>query len=200
MGGDFYDVFNTGSALGGRDRRRLRKRTRGGGADRIRAAHATRGPMQEEAPSRILGLLSEAIMAPSAPTRSSAPPSTAGWSSVRRSPDDGSIGGHPLPLLLTGEGRSSSGRFRNAARLGSRDRLADQVLDLRPGSPLVLYTDGVTEAGKPRGAFGIGGLRSLLGSCAGLAAHEIAERIDNAVVGLGSPADDIAVLVLRIRE
>jgi phosphoserine phosphatase RsbU/P len=80
-------------------------------------------------------------------------------------------------------------------------KLTDHPIDLDPGAALVFYTDGVIEAGNPRGAFGIGGLTALLESCTGLSAQEIAERIDNAVVGLqDSPPDDIAVLVLRMSE
>ena len=40
VGGDFYDVFNTGAGLGDRDRRRLRQGPRGRCADRARATHA----------------------------------------------------------------------------------------------------------------------------------------------------------------
>jgi serine phosphatase RsbU (regulator of sigma subunit) len=113
-----------------------------------------------------------------------------------------SIGGHPAPLLLTEDGRVQQfGLPGTLLGLTPEARLADQEVHLEPGTGVVLYTDGVTEAGRPRGAFGLGSLEALLASCAGLAAHEIAERIDNAVTGLDdSPADDVAVLVLRIRE
>jgi serine phosphatase RsbU (regulator of sigma subunit) len=83
----------------------------------------------------------------------------------------------------------------------AQPELSEAETLLEPGDALVLYTDGVIEAGEPRGAFGLEGLVSVLRSSAGLSANEIAERIDTAVVGLGEePPDDVAVVVLRIRE
>jgi sigma-B regulation protein RsbU (phosphoserine phosphatase) len=80
-------------------------------------------------------------------------------------------------------------------------RLVDHEIPLEPGAALVFYTDGVIEAGRPRGSFGEDGLASLLETCAGLGAQEIAERIDRAVVSIeGNPSDDLAVLVVRVRE
>jgi sigma-B regulation protein RsbU (phosphoserine phosphatase) len=64
----------------------------------------------------------------------------------------------------------------------------------------VLYTDGVTEARAPDGSFfGEKRLSSLLGSCSGLAAPEVAHAVKSSVLGFtsGVPRDDIAVLVLR---
>jgi serine phosphatase RsbU (regulator of sigma subunit) len=203
VGGDFYDVFNTGGAGWGVVIGDVCGKGPEAAALTGLARHTLRAAaMQEDAPSRILELLSEAIMA----QRSDSEFCTAAYGRLEL----GSVGarmtvasgGHPLPLLLTGEGRVEQVGI-SGTLLGSvpSARLVDHVLDLRPGSALVFYTDGVIEAGKPRGSFGIGGLRSVLASCAGLGAQEIAERIDNAVVGLErTPADDVAVLVLRIRE
>ena len=111
-------------------------------------------------------------------------------------------GGHPLPLLLQEDGGvrqvgvpgSLLGTFPDV-------ELVDQPIDLVPGSALVLFTDGVIEAGEPRGAFGLAALKGVVEAAAGLSANEIAERIDTAVTGFGeAPPDDVAVLVLRVRE
>jgi serine phosphatase RsbU (regulator of sigma subunit) len=202
VGGDFYDVFNTGNAWGvvvgdvcgkGPDAAALTGLAR----HTLRAA-----AMQENAPSKILGLLSEAIMR----ERVDSQFCTAVYACLELQSVGArmivSVGGHPQPLLLSEDGRvepvGSPGTL-----LGSipDTRLSDLELDLNPGAAVIFYTDGVIEAGKPRGAFGLEGLRSLLGSCAGLAAHEIAERIDQAVMGLDdNPSDDVAILVVRISE
>jgi serine phosphatase RsbU (regulator of sigma subunit) len=104
-------------------------------------------------------------------------------------------------LLLTAEGEVRQiGAY--GALLGTfpEVELHDEALRLEPGASLVLFTDGVIEAGEPRGAFGLEGLSSLLASSAGMSANEIAERIDTAVVGLSEePPDDVAVVVLRVR-
>jgi serine phosphatase RsbU (regulator of sigma subunit) len=78
--------------------------------------------------------------------------------------------------------------------------LRDCVIDLDRGDAVVLYTDGVPEARGPTSAFGEGMLRSLIGWCRGSTAQEISDRIVNTVVDFqkGRPADDIAVLVLRV--
>jgi PAS domain S-box-containing protein len=202
VGGDFYDVFNTGNAWG-----MVIGDVCGKGPDAAAltglARHTLRAAaMQETAPSKILGLLSEAIMR----ERVDSQFCTAVYACLELESVGArmivSVGGHPQPLFLSEDGRvepvGSPGTL-----LGSipDPRLSDHELDLNPGAAVIFYTDGVIEAGKPRGAFGLEGLRSLLGSCAGLAAHDIAERIDQAVMGLdSSPSDDVAILVVRISE
>jgi PAS domain S-box-containing protein len=203
VGGDFYDVFNTG----------------GTGWDVVIGDVCGKGPeaaaltglarhtlraaaMQASDPSSILELLSEAITR----ERTDSQFCTAAYARLELAAVGARItvasGGHPLPLLLTEDGHVEQIGVPGTL-LGSmvHAHLVDQRLDLKPGAAVVFYTDGVIEAGDPRGAFGLEGLKSVLGSCARLSAHEIAERIDSAVVGLGAnPGDDMAVLVLRIRE
>lgn len=202
VGGDFYDVFNTGSAWGvvigdvcgkGPDAAALTGLAR----HTLRAA-----AMQENVPSKILGLLSEAIMR----ERVDSQFCTAVYASLELASVGArmsvSVGGHPQPFLLLEDGRVEQ-VGKPGSLLGSipEPRLADEAIDLNPGDTVIFYTDGVIEAGNPRGAFGLEGLRSLLGSCARLPAHDIAERVDQAVTGLdSSPGDDVAILVVRISE
>jgi PAS domain S-box-containing protein len=202
VGGDFYDVFNTGNAWG-----LVIGDVCGKGPDAAAltglARHTLRAAaMQESAPRKILGLLNEAIMREPVDSQFC----TAVYACLELESVGArmivSVGGHPQPLLLSEDGRvdpvGSPGTLLGAI---PDTRLSDQGLDLNPGAAVVFYTDGVIEAGKPRGAFGLEGLRSLLASCAGLAAHDIAERIDQAVMGLdSSPSDDVAILVVRISE
>jgi serine phosphatase RsbU (regulator of sigma subunit) len=203
VGGDFYDVFNTGGGGWGVVVGDVCGKGPEAAALTGLARHTLRAAaMQEEEPSKILGLLSDAIRR----ERRDSQFCTAAYGRLEL----GSVGavltvasgGHPLPLLVTEDGRVETVGVPGTL-LGSvvDPKLDDRRLELEPGAAVVFYTDGVIEAGKPRGAFGLGGLKGLLGSCAGLGAQQIAERIDNAVVGLDeSPSDDVAVLVLRIRE
>jgi PAS domain S-box-containing protein len=203
VGGDFYDVFNTGAggwavvigdvcgkgpeaaALTGLARHTLRA-----------------AAMQETDPSRVLGLLSEAIRQQSADSQFC----TAAFARLELRPVGASLtiasGGHPLPFLVTEDGSVTRiGEPGTLLGAVSNGRLTDHGLDLAPGASLVFYTDGVIEAGRPRGSLGELGLASLLETCAGLDAQEVAERIDRTVVGIeGNPADDVAILVLRVRE
>jgi sigma-B regulation protein RsbU (phosphoserine phosphatase) len=115
--------------------------------------------------------------------------------------------GHPLPLIL----RSGSG---GVEELGAPGPLLGILPDVHPpvssatlaaGDVLVLYTDGVTEARyrTPEGTlevFGEERLRSVLTSSTPAGAAEIAERVETAVATFesGHPADDLAVLVLKV--
>jgi serine phosphatase RsbU (regulator of sigma subunit) len=75
----------------------------------------------------------------------------------------------------------------------------DSEVTLAPGDVMLLYTDGVTEAG-PRGApLGEAGLTSLLSELAGSEARAVVDAVEQAVVGAqeGDPRDDIALLAIR---
>jgi PAS domain S-box-containing protein len=203
VGGDFYDVFNTGAtgwavvigdvcgkgpeaaALTGLARYTLRA-----------------AAMQENEPSRILAMLSEAILQQRADSQFC----TAAYGRIELEPVGVRLtvasGGHPLPLLLTEDGRVETvGAPGTLLGVIPDAHLSDRAVHLDPGATLLFYTDGVIEAGIPRGSFGLGALESLLSTCAGASAEEIAERVEAAVVGLeGNPSDDIALLVVRVRE
>jgi serine phosphatase RsbU (regulator of sigma subunit) len=202
VGGDFYDVFNTGAGWGFVIGDVCGKGPEAAALTGL-ARHTVRAAaMQEHDPSRILTLLSEAIRR----EHSDSQFCTAAYGHLELRSVGAALtlasGGHPLPLMMSEDGDVEQVGVPGAL-LGSFANvdLTDQQLDLRPGSALVLYTDGVIEAGEPRGAFGLEGLVSVLRSSAGLSANEIAERIDTAVVGLSEePPDDVAVVVLRIRE
>lgn len=113
-------------------------------------------------------------------------------------------GGHPAPVLLKSDG-SARGIGDPGRALGVFDDpgLRQQEACLSPGDALVLYTDGVTEARSPDGAFfGEERLMSLLRACAGLDASTLAGRIESAVLDFqeNCSRDDIAVLVLRVPD
>jgi sigma-B regulation protein RsbU (phosphoserine phosphatase) len=76
-------------------------------------------------------------------------------------------------------------------------------VNLRPGEALILYTDGVSEARSHElGLFGEERLIDLLRSCGDQDASGIAERIEQRVLEFQNHAnaDDLAVLVMRVRE
>jgi serine phosphatase RsbU (regulator of sigma subunit) len=111
--------------------------------------------------------------------------------------------GHPPPLLLRSHGGAEEVGSRGPLLAGFEDsRYGAQPAHLGAGDSLVLYTDGVIEAGGREGT-GVGlepsRLSAMLGACVGLDAERIAQRIEDAVIKAeaGDPRDDAAVVVLR---
>jgi PAS domain S-box-containing protein len=108
-------------------------------------------------------------------------------------------GGHPLPLVVRGDGRVEElpcpGTLLFVLR---RAHHRSTATTLAPGDALVLYTDGVTEA-RGDGWFGVDRLRRVLSEAAGRSAQEMADAIVDAALdfGGGHAADDLAVLVAR---
>lgn len=112
--------------------------------------------------------------------------------------------GHPAPLVLRAGGDVES-VTSHGMMLGVRPdvRLPRERLELGPGDTLVLYTDGVTEAGAIDGSpFGVERLLAALGEAAGGGAQEIALAVENAVRRHqpGPPRDDKALLVMQARR
>ena len=109
-------------------------------------------------------------------------------------------GGHPLPLVLRGSGRVEPvGQLGTLLGTDIEPAVIDVQVRLAPGELVVLYTDGVTEVrAARREIFGHRDLAQLLGTCAGLPADVIAQRVQDAVLDAagGRPRDDIAVLVV----
>ena len=203
VGGDFYDVFKAaddewcmviGDVCGkGPEAAALTALTR----YTIRAA-----ALHERRPSRVLTMLNQAMLE----QRQDGRFATVLYLRLQIGPGRVRVaaasGGHPLPLLLRGDGRVDA-VGAGGTLLGVIDRpvLPDAEVDLRAGDSLVLYTDGVIEVrsgGKE--IFGAAELSALLSGCAGLSPDEILERIQHRVLheSGGQPQDDVALLGIRV--
>jgi serine phosphatase RsbU (regulator of sigma subunit) len=112
------------------------------------------------------------------------------------------LGGHP-PALLLRAGESSVealGAFGTILGAAADAALTDVAVRLAPGDVLVLYTDGVTEAGSRTRPFGQAGLEQLLVNLAGASPDVVVSAVEQAVVDAqpGEPRDDIAVVALSV--
>jgi serine phosphatase RsbU (regulator of sigma subunit) len=114
-----------------------------------------------------------------------------------------SLGGHPPPLVLRVDGRVDPiGTFGSLLGTIPQPRLGDDDVLLAPGDVMLLYTDGVTEAGDRHHPLGQLGLTELLQGLAGRRPQEIVDAVEQAVVDaqVGEPRDDIALLALSVER
>jgi serine phosphatase RsbU (regulator of sigma subunit) len=203
VGGDFYDVFEIAD---GRWRFAIGD-VCGKGPEAAAVTGLTRHALRilaregHDVPA-VLGRLNELILSDG----SQVPFVTLIYGELVPAPGGGATislacAGHPPPLILR-----SAGGVRTAAKtqplLGVLDAVTfcTDSVRLSPGDVLLCVTDGVTE----RRAFGRlldddDGLSFLLGECSGLSAGAIAARIQRTAeeFGVGSPADDQALVVFR---
>jgi serine phosphatase RsbU (regulator of sigma subunit) len=110
-------------------------------------------------------------------------------------------GGHPAPLVVRATGEVEElGPAGSLIGALTEVRLWEETTQLHSGDAIAFYTDGVTEARGRVERFGDERLRATLSACAGGSAAEIADCIERAVLEFaGSEAsDDIAILVLRV--
>ena len=110
------------------------------------------------------------------------------------------VGGHPLPLLLTADAVTEIGE--HGPLLGGFDEVMwrDTTFDLEPGSALLSYTDGVTDAlGQNGTRYGPVRLRETLRDSTIRSASTVIETLGRALDEFqsGTHADDTAALVLR---
>jgi serine phosphatase RsbU (regulator of sigma subunit) len=112
------------------------------------------------------------------------------------------VAGHPLPVLVGPDGPHEIGT--PGRPLGIAPDLDVPVVEvgLPPGSTLVLYTDGVTEARDDAGVqFGEDGLRRVLARGCGDAeatVEAIAAAVEERLRDSRYEADDLAVLALAV--
>ncbi len=110
-------------------------------------------------------------------------------------------GGHPAPLVLRADGDIESiGTPGSLIGVFSDVRLWEETTLLQPGDSYIVYTDGVTEARRGREQFGDDRLVDILSSCAGSDSDRIGAAIEEAVLEFGGPepSDDLAIVVLRV--
>jgi PAS domain S-box-containing protein len=111
------------------------------------------------------------------------------------------LGGHPPPLVLRADrGIEMPGDFGGLLGMIDDPPLHDTEFALGPNDLMLLYTDGVTEAGPREAPFGHSGLAALLGGLAGRTPEQVVDAVEQAVVGAqaGEPRDDIALLALTV--
>jgi serine phosphatase RsbU (regulator of sigma subunit) len=109
-------------------------------------------------------------------------------------------GGHLPPIVTRRHDAPSEVACRGTLLgVGEDVRIVVDELELGVGDGLVLYTDGVLDAGAPERTLTARDLVALLAASGGSSAQEVAEAIhDAAVGGAGPPRDDIAILALRV--
>jgi serine phosphatase RsbU (regulator of sigma subunit) len=108
-------------------------------------------------------------------------------------------GGHPLPVILRAGGEVQElGAAGTLLGLVQRPELEDRTGELHPGDTLVLYTDGLTEAGAPAVVWEPEDLaQALRGAHGGTAQRIVDHLVAAAVGGQAEPRDDIAVVALK---
>jgi serine phosphatase RsbU (regulator of sigma subunit) len=205
VGGDFYDIYRSGESTWGVAIGDVRgKGPRAAVVTGLARYTLRTASLTDSLPSHVLGTLNEAMVLQPEGDRfctvayGSLEPGSSG--TIRMTLG---VGGHPLPLLLRRDGSvEPAGRPGTLIGFMRDPQVVDTTIELEPGDSLVLYTDGVSEARSEAGLFGEDRLVELLRSCGGHDAAAIAERIEHEVLEFrdGPTSDDLAVLVLRVRD
>jgi serine phosphatase RsbU (regulator of sigma subunit) len=204
VGGDFYDVFPRSEsewALVVGD-------VSGKGAEAAAVTALARyslrtAAMEEGAPSAALRRLNQAML-----SDGSSQFATVVLAYISAAADGGldvrvSLGGHPPPLVLRADGGiETSGSYGVLLGMLEDPALHDRGLALHRGDAMLLYTDGVTEAGSRDRPLGEHGLRDLVSRLREREPEQIVDAVEQAVVAAqtGEPRDDIALLALTVRR
>jgi sigma-B regulation protein RsbU (phosphoserine phosphatase) len=104
-------------------------------------------------------------------------------------------------MVLRHDGTVASvGTYGDMLALDAEPNFRESRLLLDAGDVLLLYTDGVTEAGPRNRPFGEFGFVELLGTLAGESPQAVVDAVEQAVVDAheGEPRDDIALLALGL--
>lgn len=203
VGGDFYDLFQTGTA----DWWVVLGDVCGKGAPAAALTALARYTLRAAAittpdPAQVLAALNEAVLLQQ--------PDQFCTVLCGRLHQDGpgwrmtvASGGHPLPVLL-----GADGRVREFGGLGTLvggfadAHFAQTTVALGLGDVVVMFTDGVTEAKGEHGLFGEERWCDLLLASVGLPPSDVANGIEAAVLDYQGhdASDDIAILALGIRR
>jgi PAS domain S-box-containing protein len=111
------------------------------------------------------------------------------------------LAGHPPPLLIRAGGEVEQ-VGRSGTVLGVLDPVSidEHEITLGGGETLLMYTDGVIEAGRPDNLLGEDGLLELCAAAPELSLESFLQHIERAALtrAQGALRDDIALLGLRI--
>ena len=109
--------------------------------------------------------------------------------------------GHDPAMVVSGGSVTEFGGGGTLLGLTPHARIATASTILGPGAALVAYTDGVTDARSPTGAFlGEDALRGVLTGAGAASAADLTKAITSSVAswrGAADPFDDLTLVVLR---
>jgi serine phosphatase RsbU (regulator of sigma subunit) len=202
VGGDFYDLFELGDdtwavVIGD---------VCGKGADAAALTALVRYTIRaiaspDKLPSEILRLLNDAILRQRSDNRFS----TVAYARVKKWGAGVRVevasGGHPLPIVVRpGAKAEFAGEPGTLLGVVPDPTLSDAAVDVGPGDSVILYTDGVTEAGAPDRMLEPEDLAAEATRCNTRTADEIALCLERMAVEAsgGDPQDDIAIIVLHV--
>src|SRR3954447_11253373 len=204
VGGDFYDVFERPDG----DWALMIGDVSGKGAEAAAvtalARHTVRTASLEPAsPAELLQILNDALLAQRAGSEfcTVCVGQLASRDGGRRASLRFTLGGHPPALVLRADGTvEAHGEAGTLIGVFRDPRLVEADLELGQGDVVLLYTDGVTEAGPVGEEIGEDGLARLLGELAGCTPEDIVAAVERAAVAAqdGQPRDDIALVALRV--
>jgi phosphoserine phosphatase RsbU/P len=157
--------------------------------------------MRESRPSGVLRLLNEAMLRQRGDRRFC----TVAYTALDLSGEPAllhvSSGGHPPPLLVRagGGGVEMLGSPGTLIGVFENVELHDTHAELRSGDTLVLYTDGVLEAGAPERVLIPEDLAEILGGVRDGTPEDFAREIEESVLARQARLrDDVAILVAQI--
>jgi serine phosphatase RsbU (regulator of sigma subunit) len=208
VGGDFYDAFGLGEGRWGFLIGDVAGKGPGAAAMTAVARHTARATARVSGGLRVPEAVNAALLASDHDEGFA----TMAYGDLRLAADHVAVRllycGHPPALLVRAGGHISAVEGQGPL-LGQLPviNVEPVAVTLFPGDVLVLVTDGVLEARAPRSGphFGLcfleeQGLAAVLAETRGQPAATIARHIEERTVAFsgGAPADDLAVLVLRI--
>ena len=202
VGGDFYDVFPIDAGTWGLVIGDVCGKGPVAAGRTSCARYTVRGAAIHEAlPSQVLQTTNQALLADARSAQDEPPFVTALFARVRR--QDGrtlvefASAGHPLPIVVRASGQVEVvGHPGSLLGVLATIDVTDTMVELGPGDTMVLVTDGVHDSGWPE-RLEQEGLLALLGTCQGLSAEQVVDRIYQRIAR--EQKDDVAIIALTAR-
>ena len=203
VGGDFFDIFPLGGAAWGL----AIGDVCGKGPTAATMAAAVRHALRASAidrrqPSEVLSVLNDALLL----DWDDDPPRfcTAAYGRLRPFRDGFrmtiSCAGHPQPIVLDAAGKVSDfGASGTVLGVVADTEFQDHRVFLRPGDTIVLFTDGLTEAGDPAlGLLDRTGVRKALAGRRVQGPEEVVAALVDAAEDHKLVRDDLAIVAVRV--